>query len=67
MCYFNKRLRKYTYNKLQVCINILKYIIKDSEKNGLIQIKSHFDLLKDCLIYKLKQILSENYNIKERI
>ena len=40
-----------TYNKLQVCMNILKYIIKDSEKNVLIQIKSHNDLLKDCLIY----------------
>ena len=40
-----------TYNKLQVCMNILKYIIKDSEKNVLIQIKSHYDLLKDCLIY----------------
>lgn len=32
-------------------MNILKYIIKDSEKNVLIQIKSHNDLLKDCLIY----------------
>ena len=40
-----------TINKLKVCMNILKYIITDSEKSGIIQIKSHNNLLKDCLIY----------------
>ena len=40
-----------TLEKLNVCMRILKYIIKNSEKNGIIQIKSHYDLLKDCLIY----------------
>ena len=32
-------------------MRILKYIIKNSEKNEIIKIKSHYDLLKDCLIY----------------
>ena len=40
-----------THEKLNVCLKILKYIIKNSEQNGIIQIKSHYDLLKDCLIY----------------
>ena len=38
------------YNKLKVCMDILIYIIKDSEKYGMIQIKSHEKLLKECLI-----------------
>ena len=40
-----------TFNKLKVCMNILEYIIKDSEKSGIIEIKSHNNLIKDCLIY----------------
>ena len=39
-----------TYNKLEKCINILKFIILESEKKGFIEIKSHFGLLKDCII-----------------
>ena len=31
-------------------MTILEYIINDSEKKGAIQIKSHNDLQKDCLI-----------------
>ena len=38
------------YNKLKVCMNILIYIIDDSEKSGIIQIRSHNKLLKECLI-----------------
>ena len=52
-----------TYNKLQICINILKYIIKDSEKNGIIQIKPHYELLKDCLICLNLDIKKNNNNI----
>ena len=37
-------------NKLKVCMNILSYIINESEKCGIIQIKSHKKLLKECLI-----------------
>ena len=49
-----------TYNKLQVCMNILKYIIKDSEKNGIIEIKPHNELLKDCLICLNLEIKKNN-------
>ena len=45
-----KDSKNITYNKLQQCINILKYIINNSEKNKIIDIKSHKDILKDCLI-----------------
>ena len=55
-----KDFENITYNKLEVCINIIKYIIKDSEKNGIIQIKSHSDLLKDCLISLNMEIKKKN-------
>ena len=54
-----------THEKLNVCLKILKYIIKNSEQNGIIQIKSHYDLLKDCLIYmnlEVKKIQSSVAN-----
>ena len=45
-----KDIENITYDKLEKCINILKYIIIESEKEEYCQIKSHNDLLKDCLI-----------------
>ena len=45
-----KDIENITYNKLEKCFNILKYIILESEKDGYNEIKSHFDLLKDCII-----------------
>ena len=45
-----KDIENITYNKLEKCINILKYIILNSEKEGYIKIKSHSNLLKDYLI-----------------
>ena len=38
------------YTKLEKCIAILQYIILESEKSGFIQIKSHKNLLKECII-----------------
>ena len=47
---FIKDIENINYNKLEKCINIIKFIILDSEKDGYIQIKSHFGLLKDCIL-----------------
>ena len=45
-----KDVENITYAKLEKCIAILKYIIFESEKNEIIQIKSHNKLLKECII-----------------
>ena len=45
-----KDMENITYNKLEKCVNVLKFIILESEKNVNIQIKSHFNFLKDCII-----------------
>ena len=45
-----KNSENINFKKLNVCMTILEYIINDSEKKGAIQIKSHNDLQKDCLI-----------------
>ena len=45
-----KDIENIKYNKLDKYINILKYIILEFEKDGYIDIKSHFNLLKDCII-----------------
>ena len=61
-----KDIDNITYNKLEKCINILKYIILDSEKKGYIQIKSHLNLLKDCLIninLELKKEKQVSFNL----
>ena len=51
-----------TYNILEKCINILKFIILESEKNELIQIKSHFELLKECVINISIELKKDNNN-----
>ena len=45
-----KDMENITYNKLEKCVDVLKFIILESEKNINIQIKSHFSFLKDCII-----------------
>ena len=45
-----KDIENITFTKLEKCINILKYIIKESEINEFILIKSHNNLTKDCII-----------------
>ena len=61
-----KDIDNITTNKFEKCIDILKFIILDSEKEGYIQIKSHFDLLKNCLInipMELKKNKKNNMNL----
>ena len=57
-----KDIENITYNKLDKCINILKYIILESEKNGYIDIKPHFNLLKDCIINLPSEIKKNKKN-----
>ena len=45
-----KEIDNLTYKILEKCINILKFIIIESEKNEFIKPKSHFELLKECII-----------------
>ena len=45
-----KDMESITYNKLEKCVDVLKFIILESEKDINIQIKSHFNFLKDCII-----------------
>ena len=54
-----KDIENITINKLEKCLKILKFIILDSETDGYIKIKSHFNLLKNCLI-KIPMDLQKN-------
>ena len=51
-----------TYNKLIKCIDLLKFIIIESEKNSFIGIKSHNNLLKDFIIYIPLEFKNKNGN-----
>ena len=56
-----------TFNKLEKCIYILKYLIEDSERKGYIQVKSHDELSKNVL-YNIPLDLKKNYkNINDGI
>ena len=69
-----KDMENITYNKLEKCVDVLKFIILESEKNVSIQIKSHSNFLKDCIInipLKSKKknnndLISYIYNQKEK-